>query len=125
MTSNIGLNGKTNRKHDPAAGGPAAPRPVPSALREQNDDAALRDGPSKSGDFRIKSYYARTVEEALARAREEMGIEAVLVHSRKTPLESRHLGPYEVVFSYPGKGSPQAHDANARPHGGVRESPAG
>ncbi|MCU1237488.1 MAG: GTP-binding signal recognition particle G-domain [Candidatus Solibacter sp.] len=49
--------------------------------------------------MKIKSYYARTVEDALAAARQEMGEEAMLVNSRKTPLEARHLGEYEVVFA--------------------------
>jgi flagellar biosynthesis protein FlhF len=49
--------------------------------------------------MKIKSYYARTVEDAMAAARQEMGEEAMLVNSRKTPYESRHLGDYEVVFA--------------------------
>jgi flagellar biosynthesis protein FlhF len=53
--------------------------------------------------LKIKSYYAKTVEEALGQASGEMGPDAVLVHSRRTPVESRHLGPYEVVFAVPAK----------------------
>jgi flagellar biosynthesis protein FlhF len=49
--------------------------------------------------MKIKSYYARTVEDAMGAARQEMGEEAMLVNSRKTPLEARHLGEYEVVFA--------------------------
>jgi flagellar biosynthesis protein FlhF len=49
--------------------------------------------------MKIKSYYARTVEDAMAAARQEMGDEAMLVNSRKTPVEARHLGDYEVVFA--------------------------
>jgi flagellar biosynthesis protein FlhF len=49
--------------------------------------------------MKIKSYYARTVEDAMAAARQEMGAEAMLVNSRKTPVEARHLGEYEVVFA--------------------------
>lgn len=49
--------------------------------------------------MKIKSYYARTVEDAMAAARQEMGDEAMLVNSRKTPVEARHLGEYEVVFA--------------------------
>src|SRR6266540_1323374 len=52
--------------------------------------------------MKIKSYYARTVEDAMALARQEMGEEAMLVNSRKTPLEARHLGEYEVVFAIVG-----------------------
>src|SRR5260370_34779911 len=49
--------------------------------------------------MKIKSYYARTVEDAMAAARQEMGGEAMLVNSRRTPVEARHLGEYEVVFA--------------------------
>src|SRR5690348_16180743 len=49
--------------------------------------------------MKIKSYFARTVEEAIARARQELGAEAMLIESRKAPLEARHLGEYEVVFA--------------------------
>jgi flagellar biosynthesis protein FlhF len=47
--------------------------------------------------MKIKSFYASTVEGALALARREMGAESMLVESRRTPLEARHLGEYEVV----------------------------
>jgi flagellar biosynthesis protein FlhF len=48
--------------------------------------------------MKIKSYYSRTVEDAMVAARHEMGPDAMLVNSRKTPPEARHLGEYEVVF---------------------------
>lgn len=48
--------------------------------------------------MRIKSYFSRTVEEAIAAARQELGADAMLIHSRRSPAESRHLGAYEVVF---------------------------
>ncbi|MDQ6704843.1 MAG: hypothetical protein M3Z85_02630 [Acidobacteriota bacterium] len=47
----------------------------------------------------IKSYFAATVESAMVRARRELGDEAMLVNSRKTPPETRHLGNYEVIFA--------------------------
>ena len=47
--------------------------------------------------MRIKSFYANTVEEAVALARREMGEDAMLVESRRAPAEARHLGGYEVV----------------------------
>jgi flagellar biosynthesis protein FlhF len=47
--------------------------------------------------MQIKSFYANTVEAAVAMARRELGPEAVLVQSRHSPLEARHLGEYEVV----------------------------
>ncbi len=58
--------------------------------------------------MKIKSYYSRSVEDAMAAARQEMGAEAMLVNSRKTPIEARHLGEYEVVFALTGSSdSPQ------------------
>jgi len=59
--------------------------------------------------MKIKSYYSRTVEDAIASARQEMGPDAMLVNSRKAPPEVRHLGEYEVVF------------ANVGPAGGPAE----
>ena len=49
--------------------------------------------------MKLKSYFATTVEAAVALARQELGPEAMLMNSRKTPPESRHLGEYEVVFA--------------------------
>jgi flagellar biosynthesis protein FlhF len=48
--------------------------------------------------MRLKSYFAGTVESAICLARQEMGEEAMLVSSRKTPPEAKHLGVY-VVFA--------------------------
>ncbi len=53
--------------------------------------------------MKVKSYYAKSVEEAVDRAGGELGPDAMLVQSRKSPLELRHLGPYEVIFALPGK----------------------
>jgi flagellar biosynthesis protein FlhF len=39
------------------------------------------------------------VEDAMAQARQELGPEAMLVNSRKSSFETRHLGGYEVVFA--------------------------
>ena len=50
-------------------------------------------------EMKIKSYYSRTVEDAMVAARHEMGPDAMLVNSRKAPPEVRHLGEYEVVFA--------------------------
>jgi flagellar biosynthesis protein FlhF len=49
--------------------------------------------------MRIKSYYSHTVEDAIGDARQEFGPEAMLVNSRLSPPETRHLGEYEVVFA--------------------------
>jgi flagellar biosynthesis protein FlhF len=48
--------------------------------------------------MKIKSYFSRSVESAMAMARQELGPDAMLVSSRKAPPESNHLGEYEVVF---------------------------
>ena len=49
--------------------------------------------------MRIKSYFSRTVEDAMAAAAQELGPDAMLVNSRKAPQEVRHRGEYEVVFA--------------------------
>jgi flagellar biosynthesis protein FlhF len=49
--------------------------------------------------MRVKSYFARTVEDAVATARQELGPDAMLLNSRKALPESRELGEYEVVFA--------------------------
>lgn len=46
--------------------------------------------------MKTKSYFSRSIEDALAQARLELGPEAMLVHSRKASPEVRHLGEYEV-----------------------------
>jgi flagellar biosynthesis protein FlhF len=48
--------------------------------------------------MKIKSYFSRTVADAMAAASQELGPDAMLVNSRKAPIESQHLGEYEVVF---------------------------
>ena len=49
--------------------------------------------------MKMKSYYAATVEAALKMATQEMGPDALLVNSRRTGADTRHLGDYEVVFA--------------------------
>jgi flagellar biosynthesis protein FlhF len=67
--------------------------------------------------MKIKSYFSSSVEEALSRARRELGDEAMLLQSRKAPMEARHLGDYEVVFAV-GAGEPAARapGESAVPH---------
>lgn len=48
--------------------------------------------------MRIKSYFAHSVQEAIDKARLELGPDAMLMNSRKTDPELRQLGTYEVVF---------------------------
>ena len=47
----------------------------------------------------VKSFFAASVEDALAQGSRELGPEALLVQTRKSPLEARHLGEYEVVLA--------------------------
>lgn len=59
--------------------------------------------------MRLKSYFAATVEEAMALASKELGGDAMLVYSRESSPEARALGQYEVVFS--SLGEERAHVA--------------
>jgi flagellar biosynthesis protein FlhF len=65
--------------------------------------------------MKIKSYYSRSVEVAIAEAREELGPEAMLVESRKAAPEARHLGEYEVIFALTSDSSPTQAKAPAPP----------
>jgi hypothetical protein len=49
--------------------------------------------------MRIKSYFAPSVQAAIALARKEFGEGVTLVTSHVASLESRDLGEYEVVFA--------------------------
>jgi flagellar biosynthesis protein FlhF len=52
---------------------------------------------------RIKSYFAKTITEAMERARVELGPDAMIVASNRTSGETERLGVYEVVFGFPGR----------------------
>ncbi|MBS1835460.1 MAG: hypothetical protein JST65_22270 [Acidobacteria bacterium] len=67
--------------------------------------------------MRLKTYFTTTVNEAIARARQELGPDALLVHSKRTTGENQSLGAYEVVFAL--QGSPE--QANAKPTGATSE----
>jgi flagellar biosynthesis protein FlhF len=58
--------------------------------------------------MRLKSYFAKDVKTALVQARQELGPEAMLVHSRVAPPEARRPGEFEVVFA---TGAPAAAEA--------------
>ncbi len=49
--------------------------------------------------MRMKSYFASTVEAAINQARMELGPEAMILSSRKSLPEARHLGEYEVMIA--------------------------
>jgi len=75
-----------------------------------------------ANSMKIKSYFARSVAEAMAQASQELGSDAMLMNSRKAPPEAKHLGEYEVVFAAPAK------EAGPEPAGAVSaaaDSPAG
>jgi flagellar biosynthesis protein FlhF len=65
----------------------------------------------KSQQLYVKSYFAPSVPEAMEQARQELGLDALLLNSRQSPPEARHLGEYEVVF---GRG-PEPIDAPQAP----------
>ena len=67
--------------------------------------------------MKIKSYYSPTVEDAIAQARQELGPEAMLVNSRHTAPEARHLGEYEVIFVTDAPVNEAGMDACASPGG--------
>lgn len=47
--------------------------------------------------MRLKSFFADSIEAAMAQAGKELGTEAMLMNSRRTEVELQHLGSYEVV----------------------------
>jgi flagellar biosynthesis protein FlhF len=51
-----------------------------------------------AGSMRIKSFFAASVEQAIQEARKELGPDAMLITSRRSSPEARHMGAYEVVF---------------------------
>jgi flagellar biosynthesis GTPase FlhF len=52
---------------------------------------------------RIKSYFARSVDLAMAQAREELGPEAMLLNTRKAAADQIEGGGYEVIFGVAGE----------------------
>ncbi len=71
--------------------------------------------------MKLKSFFADSVEEAIRQARQEMGPDAMLVNSKRSGVEARHLGAFEVVVcSEEGvPGSPQAVPPSRSPERGV------
>jgi flagellar biosynthesis protein FlhF len=53
---------------------------------------------ANSSQLYVKSYFAASIEEAMERARAELGPDALLLNTRDAPPEGRHLGECEVVF---------------------------
>lgn len=53
--------------------------------------------------MRIKSYFAKSVDQAMAQARAELGEEAMLLNTRKAPAEHPSGMNYEVIFGVAGE----------------------
>lgn len=49
--------------------------------------------------MKLKSYFAATVESAMNLASLELGPDAMLVSTKRTGEDGRHMGEYEVVFA--------------------------
>src|ERR1019366_518364 len=58
----------------------------------------------KRDQMRIKSYFAKSVDQAMAQAREELGEEAMLLNTRKAPADHPSGMNYEVIFGVVGGG---------------------
>jgi flagellar biosynthesis protein FlhF len=56
--------------------------------------------------LRVKSYFAISVDAAIAQAREELGPEALLLNTRKLPKDAGQPASYEVVFGLAGDPAP-------------------
>jgi len=69
---------------------------------------------------RIKSYFAKSITEAMERARVELGPDAMIIASNKTAGDAMRLGAYEVVFGLADQASaaepekPQANEGLER-----------
>ena len=55
-----------------------------------------------SNGMKIKSYFAKSVDDAIAKARVELGSEALLLNTRKMPDIGTGAGGYEVVMGVAG-----------------------
>jgi flagellar biosynthesis protein FlhF len=70
--------------------------------------------------MKIKSYFARTVEDAITAARQELGPDAMLVNSRKAGPEAAADGEYEVVFAADTPGAAERIVGRGAPVKGVQ-----
>lgn len=61
--------------------------------------------------MRIKSYFAPSVQSAIALARKEFGEDVTLITSHVAPPENRDLGEYEVVFAIEELGDAESEPA--------------
>ena len=66
--------------------------------------------------MKIKSYFAKTMEEAISKARVELGSDALLLNTRKVPDSgsgAKGSGGYEVIMGVAGEGPAQVSPAPA------------
>src|SRR5271163_3875862 len=61
---------------------------------------------STQAGLRVKSYFAPSVDAAIAQARQELGDEALLLNTRKLSKDAGQAGGYEVVFGLAGQPAP-------------------
>ncbi len=75
--------------------------------------------------MRISSIFAPSVRQALEQARRELGPDAMLIRARRSSVESRHLGAFEVVFGLAGpvaeKATPSAPTAENEQLAAIRK----
>ncbi len=64
--------------------------------------------------MKLKSYFTDSIQDALEKARIELGPDAVLISSDRTGKDLRDLGSYEVVFGLP-QASTQPSRIDSRP----------
>ncbi|MDP8989260.1 MAG: hypothetical protein M3N41_04175 [Acidobacteriota bacterium] len=69
----------------------------------------------KRDQMRIKSYFAKSVDQAMAQAREELGEEAMLLNTRKAPAGHPSGMNYEVIFGVVSTGVASAGVAGEAP----------
>jgi len=65
----------------------------------------------------VKSYFASSVQDAIETARQEMGVDALLLKSRPAPAEARHLGEFEIVFGTYAAAQPAAPETPSASNG--------
>lgn len=75
--------------------------------------------------MRLKSFFANSIEDAIRQARHDLGPEAMLVNSKRTNVEARHLGAYEVVVcsELPEYGPEDPQTRRSTAHSGTVELP--
>jgi flagellar biosynthesis protein FlhF len=77
----------------------------------------------KPEGMRIKSFFARSVDQAITQARVELGPEAILLNTRKLAQGAEHSGGYEVVFGFTEPSARGCRAARSRPDEPERRPP--